>query len=321
MIIGINVEKYIEETINAIKNVSYPQSKIKIIYVDGGSTDNSVNIVNSFNHVHIISLKDRHPTPGKGRNAGWRYAQAPFIQFLDGDCAIAPDWLQTAISVFEKNKVVAVFGTRKERYPNKNLYHFVADVEWGKGSGEAPFFGGGVLVKSSVFQDVGGYDEYLVAGEDPEFSYRIRQKGYLIYQLPSLMETHDINMSAFYQYWKRSYRSGHAFAEVALRYIQMQEKMWLKECIRICLGVLLTICLVILSCIFSKLLLIVAIIFACRNVIFFRKFKKRFELSNIKAFWYSCHVSIVIYPQFCGIIRYMCTIIFGNALKNTTKLP
>ena len=75
--------------------------------------------------------------------------------------------------------------------------------------------------------------EDLIAGEDPELSYRIRQSGWQILRIDAQMTTHDINMSTFRQYLKRAYRSGHAYAEIALRFLRNEEKLWLKELTRI----------------------------------------------------------------------------------------
>jgi GT2 family glycosyltransferase len=52
----------------------------------------------------------------------------------------------------------------------------------GVGGKEGPcdFFGGGVLIRREALEDANGYDEYLIAGEDPDLSYRIREKGWEI---------------------------------------------------------------------------------------------------------------------------------------------
>jgi hypothetical protein len=61
---------------------------------------------------------------------------------------------------------------------------------------------------------VGGYDESLIAGEDPELCLRIRKAGFDIVRLDHEMTLHDAAIFTFRQWWRRMTRSGHAYAEV-----------------------------------------------------------------------------------------------------------
>ena len=87
----MNTEKTIVHCIQSVKNAHYPKDKIEIIYVDGGSSDRSVSLVKQFKDVKVIELKQDMPTPGRGRNEGWKLAKYDKIQFLDGDTVIDPD--------------------------------------------------------------------------------------------------------------------------------------------------------------------------------------------------------------------------------------
>ncbi|MBF0119521.1 MAG: glycosyltransferase [Desulfobacterales bacterium] len=317
VIIGINVEKYISDCIQSVKESNYPKELLKIVYVDGGSRDKSVDIAKSIEGVSVIELKEKHPTPGRGRNAGWKVLSAAYIQFLDGDTIIHPDWLKNAVNAF-KIDIAAVCGKREERFPDKNIFHFITEVEWKYEIGYCRYFGGDVLIKRDVLEKTQGFDEYLIAGEDPELSYRIRGLGLKILRIDCKMTTHDINMSFFSQYLKRAYRSGYAYAEIGLKFLKTTEKLWLKELLRTSLKCLIPIFLIIFGFLngFSFLGLILASIIVFKPFLKISEFKKKYDIKLEKAIFYSLHLSFVCFPQFVGILRYYAGLVMNNPLKN-----
>lgn len=304
VIIGINTEKTIKQCIESVKNTSYPQECLEIIYVDGGSSDRSVQFAEE-EGVRVIKLQQSQPTPGRGRNAGWRAAKFEKILFLDGDTTLNESWLESSVSLL-KDGVVAVCGKRIERDRLKNPYHLISDIEWGDTEGVISSFGGDVLVNREAIADVEGYDEWLVAGEDPELSFRLRQKGGVICRVNGVMTVHDINMSSFGQYWRRNVRTGYAYAEVALRYIDHKEKFWFKELTRIILGVTIPSVLIVLGWLtgFFYLGLIFGLGIALRNLRNIPKYRRKYHLSLWQSTLYAIHLSFVVYPQMVGVLKY-----------------
>ncbi len=317
VIIGINEEAHIADCIRAVRAVNYPQELLEIVYADGGSTDRSAELASGFEGVRVIKLDNPHPTPGRGRNAGWRAISAPIIQFLDADMIIDPDWFLNALEHMKDN-IAAVCGSLNEIHPEKNIYHILAEMEWAGDEGLCDFFGGGVLIKRNVLLDAGGYDETLIAGEDPELSYRVRKKGWSIRRIKSPMARHDINMSSFYKYLKRSFRSGYAYAEVSMRFIKNKEKMWLKENIRISLRTLLPLVITGGGFAFDYILpgIIAALIVIAKPLLGIPKVKIKKNRSWNHAVQYGVHTIIVIYPQFLGLIRYFWGRINCKPLRN-----
>lgn len=54
----------------------------------------------------------------------------------------------------------------------------------------------------------------MIAAEDDEFCVRMRRSGLGIERLPMAMTRHDANMTRFSEWWRRTVRSGHGFAQV-----------------------------------------------------------------------------------------------------------
>jgi len=80
-----NKEKYLENTIKNITNQNY--KNIEIIFVDDGSTDNSINIIKQLtkNDRRIKIIKQKHKGLPLGRNKGLKKATGDYVLFMNVD--------------------------------------------------------------------------------------------------------------------------------------------------------------------------------------------------------------------------------------------
>lgn len=206
-----------------------------VVYVDSGSTDGSVDTAKNLG-VHVVQLDMSVPfTAARARNEGWRALldlapQVELVQFVDGDCVVVDEWLSTAQAFLLNHPSYAVVcGRRRERYPEVSIYNRLCDLEWDTPIGDAKACGGDALMRVAALKQVGGYRDDLIAGEEPELCVRLRQAGWLIHRLDAEMTLHDADMTRFGQWWKRSKRAGHAFAEGAWLHGAPPEQHWVRE--------------------------------------------------------------------------------------------
>ncbi len=316
--IGINVEKFLAECLQSIHASDYPQDKLQIVFVDGGSTDNSVALAEQADGVRVIELNDPHPTPGKGRNAGWRSLQTPLIQFLDADTALHPQWLRTAVNLHVESKAGAVCGQRREKFPDKNLYHKIANREWEYEIGRCRYFGGEVLIQREILEKTGGFDPALIAGEDPELSYRVRQSGETIFRTADAMTTHDLDMTRFKQYFKRALRSGYAYAELGTKFIMNEEKLWARELLRVIFRSLAPIVFLIGGVYINQVLagLVLALLVILRPFFQSSQFKRGGGFGDPFNWVYAGHLSLVPIFQFVGVARYFFGKLTSRPIRN-----
>lgn len=211
----------------------------KIVYVDSGSSDNSVAFAGSIG-VNVVQLDMSFPfSAGRARNDGVQhlfsvYKNLDFIQFVDGDCELCGGWLASACKHLGENPSWAVVAGRvKERFPEKSVYNQLCDIEWNAPTGETKACGGIFMIRKKVFQELKGFNPLVIAGEEPELCYRLRKKGWQIYRLDHLMALHDAAMTRFPQWWKRAVRSGHAYAQGYALHGTGKEKYYLKDSLRI----------------------------------------------------------------------------------------
>ncbi len=332
IIIGVNSEKTLERCINSILKGSYPQGALHLIYADGGSTDNTIPVARRFSEVSLIELNPEYPTPGLGRNAGWKAGNSPYIQFLDSDTILDPEWLLTAVRAMNNPAIGAVRGYRKELHPEHSFFNWIGDMEWNTTPGECDSFGGDVLVRRTALEATGGYDEELVGGEDPELSWRISRQGWKILMLDALMTRHDLAMTKTSQYLRRSFRSGYGFAAVQSRVGATGSSFWKAEQRRIIIkggGFLSFTTAALLLCMVQPNMIgfagaALSFMAACTLLFsprLFRveKFMRENKLTKSDAKKYAWHCSLVVLPQLSGISRFYLGQIFNRPLKNKRR--
>jgi glycosyltransferase involved in cell wall biosynthesis len=206
-----------------------------VIYVDSGSSDGSPEIARD-RGIEVVELDRSIPySAARARNAGLRrlLEVAPgveFVQFVDGDCELAPDWIARAEPTLTADPgVAAVCGRRREFAPGRSVYNRLCDIEWDTPIGEAESCGGDVLMRVEALRIAGGFRESLIAGEEPELCLRLRREGFRILRLDVEMTRHDAAMRSFGEWWKRAVRAGHAFAEVSSLHSKPPWQLWRRE--------------------------------------------------------------------------------------------
>lgn len=219
VVIGRNEGIRLEACLSSLSGRGHP-----IVYVDSGSTDGSIAAAAGFGAAVVELASDRPFSAARARNAGFRrlcelHPRIRLVQFVDGDCTIAEDWPAAAAALLASRDDVAVAcGRRRERYPERSLWNRLCDMEWNTPVGEAEACGGDFLVRRDAFEAAGGFDEGMIAGEEPELCLRLRQRGWRIWRLPDEMTVHDAAMTRFGAWWRRAVRAGHAYAETAAKY-------------------------------------------------------------------------------------------------------
>ncbi|MEO9576790.1 MAG: glycosyltransferase family 2 protein [Tateyamaria sp.] len=196
----------------------------RLVYVDSGSTDGSVGAAVSAG-AEIVELDPSTLfTVSRARNAGFRQlaetgGKPDLIQFVDGDCEIRDGWLEMATDFLVAHPdVAAVSGRRRERYPEATLWNRVIDGEWAAPVGEAKACAGDAMIRTAAFEEVGGFDPDTIVGEEAEMCIRMRRAGWRIWRLDAEMTLHDVAMTKFSQWWRRTRRVGYGYGEAVALY-------------------------------------------------------------------------------------------------------
>ena len=217
----LNEGQFIEQTLEQLVSQDYPRQCIEILVVDGGSTDDTHDIVNKMSgkHLYVKLLDNPKKRSSAGRNIGFREGQGEYFVVIDGHCYIPDDQLiKNIVKFFQKSgadclgrpqqldppgltdfqKAVAVARASKIGHSGASLIY--SDFE-----GFISPQSNGAAYKKEVFDEVGYVDESFDAAEDLEFNYRVEKAGLKCYTGSALTVKYypRISLSALFRQLSR----------------------------------------------------------------------------------------------------------------------
>jgi len=180
-----NVEDYIEEAVRSILAQTF--TDLELIVVDDASTDRTPDKLRAFadHRVKIISNERNLGIP-KTRNIGVAAARGEYIAVQDGDDISLPMRFAEQVAYLQAHPEIALLGTARLRMDaDGNIDHQSGRLlstrpiaKSADGKSVRPTFDdllqanhfvhGSVMMRKSVFDEVGGYDEAFVLYEDYE---------------------------------------------------------------------------------------------------------------------------------------------------------
>lgn len=207
----------------------------RVVYADSASNDGSAELAERLGAIVVRLPADGRLTAARGRNAGYaelkrRFSDCRLVQFLDGDCIMQPDWIDSALNFLGGNPEVAVVcGRRFEAHPEASIFNALCDHEWDTPVGEANECGGDAMVRCEAYDQVGGYRADLQAGEEPEMTARMRAVGWKIWRIDVRMTEHDARILSLRQWWRRAQRGGFGFAQVWMETRKLPNRLYAKQ--------------------------------------------------------------------------------------------
>jgi glycosyltransferase involved in cell wall biosynthesis len=170
-----NSAEYLPGAVESIRKQTVPPQEI--IIVDDGSTDHTKQVVEKFKN-DITYIHQKNSGPASARNRALKEVKGNYITFLDADDLWHPQKLENQIGKFRKiNDLGITLG-----FSFQDEFRSISDINPVKAKLHAKFIlllGSG-LIKRSVFEEVGNFDEDLIIGDDTDWFIRAREKGILI---------------------------------------------------------------------------------------------------------------------------------------------
>lgn len=179
-----NEEKYIAEALRSILNQSY--INIEIIVVDDYSTDNSVNIIKSFNdsRIRLFQKINEKRYLSSSRNIGIRLARGEYIILQDADDLSSFDRIEkqfAEIKVMGKDSIVGCLVNKINedgsiQKINLPIYHDEIIKGFSRKKNRVTIVAGTIMASKSIFENF-NYNENLKYGQDWDHLLRLNESG------------------------------------------------------------------------------------------------------------------------------------------------
>ncbi|WP_369601992.1 glycosyltransferase [Hahella sp. SMD15-11] len=184
-----NAGHTISKTISSIISSSTIGASYEVIVVDNFSVDDTCLKAKQFKSVLLI--KSYSNRVGGVRHDGIQASKGDIIINTDADCILGPEYIRAACEALEDPSVGAVGGVCLN--PDNATW-----VEQGWLLFEPPglsgpanmLWGSSLALRREVYEEVGGFDTTIEAGEDSKLTYRIQQAGYKTLYLPECSVIH-----------------------------------------------------------------------------------------------------------------------------------
>lgn len=207
IIATLNNEQTIGECLKAVCELNYPKDILEVIVVDGRSTDSTMKIAEKY-PVKVVSLPLNAPA---AYNYAMKIARHDVLGFVDSDVKVEKEWLNKLVPHLVDAEVVGVSGGIKTwntenqwaRSIGYDLEHRYSRLK--KYATRIATMN--LLLKRSIIEELGGFDEHLPSQYDTDLGFRITSMGYKII-FDSTAKCYHFNRTSVRAFYKQQLQYG-----------------------------------------------------------------------------------------------------------------
>lgn len=206
LVLNLNGREHLKDCFESLRAVKAPA--FEAVLVDNGSTDGSIDYVRrAFPEVRVVAFERNLGFAGAYDRAV-RESPHELCLLLNNDVRVAPNFLKPLVRALTLDPSVAIAGSRLVAFADGETVDHAggritalgggADLEkfekTGPGQGPSPTAfacGAAVLVRKSVFIELGGFDpDYIIYHEDVDLAWRAWMRGHRVVHVPESLVYH-----------------------------------------------------------------------------------------------------------------------------------
>lgn len=214
VILNWNGRKYLEQFLPSVIVSSY--NDFEIIIADNGSIDDSISFLKTnYPNIRLISFTENYGF-AKGYNEALKQIDAEYYVLLNSDVEVDKNWLLPMVNLLDANEHIAACQPKILSYHSKKIFEYagaaggwldkygypfakgrvfdICEEDKGQYDQQEPIFwasGASLFIRSAVFHDMKGFDEYFFAHqEEIDLCWRIQLTGLMIYSCPASVIYH-----------------------------------------------------------------------------------------------------------------------------------
>jgi GT2 family glycosyltransferase len=214
VILNWNGKKFLEQFLPSVQASTYGNKKV--IVADNASTDDSLPFL-AAQYPQVGILKNPvNEGFAKGYNTALKQVKSDYYVLLNSDVEVTPGWIEPIIELMEADASIAACQPKMLSYHQKSHFEYagacggwidtfgypfsrgrifdVCEEDKGQYNDAVPCFwasGAALFVKSAVYHQLGGLDEYFFAHqEEIDLCWRIQLAGYKVYVQPQSQVYH-----------------------------------------------------------------------------------------------------------------------------------
>jgi glycosyltransferase involved in cell wall biosynthesis len=174
-----NGERFLNNAIDSILNQTF--SDFEFIIIDDASTDRTAEILKTYSDPRIRIMKNnQNQGLTKSMNKELTLARGIYIARMDADDISLPNRLATQLRFLDNNPEFALIGSSAYLIDENNItigtQREICNITFSDLLSQNHFIHGSIMMRKSVLDNVGGYNERLPYAQDYDLWLRISKK-------------------------------------------------------------------------------------------------------------------------------------------------
>lgn len=187
-----NGEKYLKEALNNIKK---QEMNLEIIVVNDGSTDKTEQIAKEYDC--IVINKEKSEGPVKAKNDALKISKGEYILFHDHDDLMRENALKTLYNELENDLSISAIEAKVKDFISSDISSEEAKKTIIKPEAYFGLFTGAILIRKTVFDIIGLFNESVTAGEIIDWQGKMDKNNLKIKKIDFIATDRRIHSSNF----------------------------------------------------------------------------------------------------------------------------